>query len=201
MNNDTQQQHTRAGTTTPPPPPSAADRATTRHSPARAALCAFIPGIGAVYNQEYMKAILHFSIFAGLVLIAEEVGIFSLAAVAFYIFSIIDAYRSAEVIAHSKSFAPQSTQTQEINMPLWGGVLILMGVVFLLDNLGLIHFRSIVQFWPLLFIFLGIYLILDYRRKSDSGNRPPRSSSGGDSYSSGQAPNSGATAPPEGERH
>ena len=36
-------------------------------APKRAALCALIPGMGAVYNSEYMKGITYFAVWAGLV--------------------------------------------------------------------------------------------------------------------------------------
>src|SRR5690606_27642761 len=67
------------------------------HSPARAALCALVMGLGAVYNREYTKAVVHFAIFAGLVTLADSVGeFFGFAAFVFYLFTIMDAYRSAE---------------------------------------------------------------------------------------------------------
>ena len=94
MNNQTDQQQ-------PPPPPT--QPGLLANKPARAALCAIIPGIGAVYNREYIKAVVHFTIFAGLTIISESVGVFGLAAFAFYVFTIIDAYRSAEAIARLES--------------------------------------------------------------------------------------------------
>jgi hypothetical protein len=134
------------------------------HPPRRAALCAIIPGIGAVYNREYIKAIVHFSVFAGLVILAEAEGVFALAAFSFYVFTVIDAYRSAETIAKQDTLVVQSQveKTEEINFPLWGGILILMGLLFLLDNLDVIRLSSFVDFWPLILIALGAYLIWSY---------------------------------------
>ena len=37
-------------------------------SPRRAAVCSVIPGMGAVYNNEYMKALTYFAVFAALVI-------------------------------------------------------------------------------------------------------------------------------------
>jgi hypothetical protein len=151
MNNQTDQK--------PPPPPT--PPRFLDHKPARAALCAIIPGIGAVYNREYMKAVIHFSIFAGLTIISESVGIFGMAAFAFYVFTIIDAYRSAEAIARGESTASleKSVEAGGLNLLLWGGVLIAMGILFLLDNLDAIRLRDAIQFWPVLLILLGVYLV------------------------------------------
>ncbi|UCF39115.1 MAG: hypothetical protein JSU96_09875 [Acidobacteriota bacterium] len=155
MNNEPQFQQQSSGHT--PLPPIASSKS------ARAALCAIIPGIGAVYNREYVKAVVHFAVFAGLMIIADEISVFSLAAFSYYIYTIIDAYRSAEAIAKGRD--SQMDVSQEINMPLWGGVLIGMGVLFLLDNLGAIRLRSAVQFWPVILIFLGGYLIYQFARR------------------------------------
>lgn len=154
MNNQTEQQQL--------PPPSPNHPGVLANRPARAALCGIIPGIGAVYNREYMKAVVHFTIFAGLTIIAESVGIFGLAAFAFYVFTIIDAYRSAEAIFRRGSSSPaeRAEETGRLNLLLWGGLLIGMGVLFLLDNLGAIRLRDAVEFWPLALIGLGAYLVV-----------------------------------------
>jgi hypothetical protein len=152
--------------TPPPQPPPSPNYVDSR--PVRAALCGLIIGIGAVYNREYTKAVVHFAVFAGLVIIAESVGVFGLAAFAFYVFTIIDAYRSAEAIAERGE--PNVDEKEGMNFPLWGGILILMGVLFLLDNLGAVSIRRAIEYWPLILIFLGVYLLLDYIRGLSAGN-------------------------------
>lgn len=139
------------------------------HSPARAALCGLVMGLGAVYNREYTKAVIHFSIFAGLVILADSVGVFGFAAFVFYLFTIIDAYRSAEVIERRLQENPDYRSPEEsVNLPLWGGLLVAMGVLFLLENMGVFSVASVVRFWwPLILIGLGLYLIL-IRGKSRS---------------------------------
>jgi hypothetical protein len=165
-NNQTQQQ---TPPKPPPPPPISAG-----HIPTRAALCALVPGVGAVYNREYTKAVVHFSIFAGLAMIGETVGVFSLAAASFYVFTIIDAYRTADTILKRGGFEAAQDQQEEINLPVWGGLLILMGVLFLLDNLGAIRIRTAVQFWPLILVALGAYLIYNYLQKDQAQIFPAR---------------------------
>lgn len=162
----------------PPRPPRQQGPSYSENRSVRAALCALVPGIGAVYNREYTKAVVHFAVFAGLAIISESVGIFGLAAFSFYVFTIIDAYRSAEVISRMGTSAEGGSEG--MNFPLWGGILIMMGVIFLLDNLGAIRIRSVIEFWPLILVFIGLYLIYTYlqpagkRESAHSNSRAPR---------------------------
>ncbi len=151
------------------------------YSPGRAALFAIIPGIGAVYNRQYVKAVLHFAIFAGLTIVANNgPGVFGAAAFAFYIFTIIDAYRSAQAILRNVVANPRllEQESEDINVPVWGGVLVLLGVLFFLNNLGVFSLAEMTRFlWPLFFVGLGVYLVVDYylagRRRPQTGELQP----------------------------
>ncbi len=136
---------------------------TSNFSPGKAAMMGIIPGMGAAYNRQYDKAVAHFGMFAALCIICDEGhGIFGLAAVAFYIFSILDAYRSAQNIV-ATGRVPGTSDSDGMNLPLWGGILILLGLLFFLDNVGLIGLSWILRYsWPLLFVGTGIYLIFRY---------------------------------------
>lgn len=193
MNSESHEQQSFEAQDAAPPAP----RGGNTQSAGRAALCAIIPGIGAVYNRDYIKGVVHFSIFAGLIVIAEGVGfIFGLAAFAFYIFTIIDAYRSAEHINRMRLHTPEAQNgPSEINFPLWGGILVLMGVLFLLDSLGAIRLQSIVAFWPLIFIGIGLYLILQSRMGAQAS--PQRRDPFDATASSGHARRTGSTSGPE----
>lgn len=148
-------------------------------SPGRAALFAVVPGIGAVYNREYVKALIHFAVFAALWMVADRgPGIFVLAVISFWIYTIIDAYRSAQVILRLQVTQPEAPEREPegINAPVWGATLVLLGILFFLNNLGLDGFRAIERFWPLIFVALGIYLILDYYvspKKTSLPSAPP----------------------------
>ncbi len=137
-----------------PPPPPNQDR---KSNATKAALCGIIPGVGAVYNLDYMKAVVHLAAFSGLCVFAEANGIFGLFAFVFYVFTIFDAYRSAMDPQKKREFS-----SDQINMPLWGLLLIVLGVVFLLDSLDAISLRSITKFWPLVLVFLGCYMVFQY---------------------------------------
>lgn len=139
-------------------------------SPRRAALLAAVPGIGAVYNRQYTKGLVHVATWTGLIVLADRgPDFFGLAVVSFWVFTIIDAYRSAQEILRRRLSAPSQQQTERgLNAPVWGGILILLGLLFFLDNMKIISFDFIQRFWPLAFVFLGLYLIYDHYRKQES---------------------------------
>ncbi len=129
-------------------------------SPKRAAVCSLIPGMGAVYNNQYLKALTYFSVFAALVILADDVhGVFGLGAFAFLVFTIFDSYRTAQVNARARlELANPSESTGEDRAVVaWGILLIVVGVLFLLQNI--IPYRFLNHLWPLVFILLGGYLV------------------------------------------
>jgi len=132
-------------------------------APKRAALCALIPGMGAVYNSEYLKGLTYFAVFASLVIMSERVhDVFGFGAFAFLIFTMFEAYRRAEALARERitagdrSLAPEGDRS----VMLWGIFLIVLGFLFLLQNI--IPFYFLNRLWPLVFILLGAYLVFYY---------------------------------------
>ena len=49
--------------------------------------------------------------------------------------------------------------------PVGPVVMIGLGVIFLLNNLGLLRFSQVFKFWPVALIALGVYLLLDRSRR------------------------------------
>jgi hypothetical protein len=132
-------------------------------APKRAAALSLIPGMGAVYNGEYRKAITQFAVFAALCIMGDNMhGIFGYGAVVFLIFTMFDSYRTAEVKLQmrmkqeSMPVGPVKDQT----VAAWGILLIGLGLIFLLKNF--IHFDFISRLWPVVFIALGAYLVYRY---------------------------------------
>lgn len=169
---------------------------TSSFSPGKAAMLAVIPGMGAAYNRQYDKAVAHFGMFAALCIVADEGhGIFGLAAVAFYIFSILDAYRAAQSIV-ATGRVPGTSDGGGMNLPLWGGILILLGLIFFLDNIGAIGLSWMLRHsWPLLFVGIGIYLIFRYYAPT-SGTELEGSGPGAPAPSSGPPPPQPTSPPP-----
>lgn len=143
-------------------------------SPKRAALCSLIPGMGAVYNNEYLKAITYFAVFAALVIMGDRIdGVFGFGAFAFLIFTMFDSYRTAEAnaLARLESRVPAEEPDRDRTVVVWGVFLIVLGVIFLLQNIIPYYFLN--KLWPLVFIALGGYLIyyaIRKRGRSAGGN-------------------------------
>jgi hypothetical protein len=72
-----------------PPPPD-------EPNPGLAALLGFIPGVGAMYNGQYAKGIVHLIVFAVLVSLASENGIFGLFIAGWVFYQVIEAYHTAQ---------------------------------------------------------------------------------------------------------
>ena len=58
------------------------------------------------------------------------------------------------------------------NNLLWGAILILFGLLFLLDNFDIMDFGDIVRtFWPVVLILIGVKIILDKKRANSKPER------------------------------
>jgi B-box zinc finger len=77
-------------TGTIPPPPVQGEP-----NPGLAALLGFIPGVGAMYNGQYAKGIVHLIVFAVLVSLANENGIFGLFVAGWIFYQVIEAHHTA----------------------------------------------------------------------------------------------------------
>jgi hypothetical protein len=136
----------------------------TGHSPGTALALGFIPGVGAIYNGQVLKAIIQVLIFGSLCALSGESGnfgvIFGLGAAAFYCYMVIDSYQVAKrkQLGEPIDEWPGSGEIQW-HGPIIAGVLIGLGVLFLLDNLGVDVFSGLGKFWPILLIVFGVVLL------------------------------------------
>jgi hypothetical protein len=64
-------------------------------NPGLAALLGFIPGVGAMYNGQYAKGVVHLIVFAILISLADEHGIFGLFIAGWVCYQVIEAYHTA----------------------------------------------------------------------------------------------------------
>jgi predicted membrane protein len=57
-------------------------------------------------------------------------------------------------------------QSGNNNGYFWGAILVVMGVLFLLDNFYILDFGNVIStFWPLILIAIGIKILMDRRKK------------------------------------
>jgi hypothetical protein len=143
--------------------------------------------VGAIYNGQVVKAIAQVLIFGSLIAIGDRAGggvgpIFGLGAAAFYFYMVIDSYQTAK--------RRQLGQPAEewfglgdvrMNAPIGAALLIGLGAMFLLDNLGIHVFQYLGKFWPVLLILIGLAML---QRRMGRGNgrgaeppSPPKESS------------------------
>lgn len=158
--------------------------ASTGPNPALAGLLGAIPfGVGAVYNGQYAKGLAHLVIFILLVVGASNAHdpldwICGVSIAAFVLYQIIDAVKTAKAI-HAGQPAPdpfglgsmfstgERPQDFAKGIPTGAVILIGLGVLFLLHNLG-IWFLEVDRIWPVFLIVLGVWLFAK-RRMSTYG--------------------------------
>lgn len=145
-------------------------------SPVLALLLGLIPGLGAAYNGQPVKALVHFVVTAGLWTLADvfhstlEVTC-ALASFAVYVFSLYDAFRSAQRQRNGANLTEEDEQLRQFmraRTNLWGGLLIAIGA---LTTLHIMFPAQTRRFWPLLLVAAGIYLLNEFRRNR---NQPPQ---------------------------
>ncbi len=125
------------------------------------------PGLGAAYNGQTSKALIHFAVFVGLFQMAILTGgmsIFVLGFFGMWLFAALDAWRTARLLRSGAS--PEAAQDALVqsfssNPKAWGIVLTILGLSFFLQTF--FNFRYLIRgILPVLLIALGIYLLRDY---------------------------------------
>ena len=162
--------------TSPPPLP----RADSHVSPGLAFALGFIPGVGAVYNGQYAKGLLHVVIFGSIISILSSGAargfepLFGLMIPTFIFYMAFEAYHTArkrregeEVDEFSGLVRARGARSR---FPVAPVLLIVFGILFLLDNLDLLRIGRLLRYWPALLIGLGLYLL--YERITESKYEP-----------------------------
>jgi Domain of unknown function (DUF5668)/B-box zinc finger len=148
-----------------PPAPGSGVPGAVAGSPVLVFFMGLVPGLGAIYNGEYNKALLHIVVFAGIILgLNLDLGggadaLLICALVVFPFYMAIDAVRSLK--------GRQSGEAYQDPLENWtkgraiGPILLIgLGGLFLLRNFGFFEwFRMREIFFPLLLIGLGFWLM------------------------------------------
>src|SRR5271168_1523246 len=153
----------------PPLPPGASGipvAATVPHAtnPGVAFALGFFPGLGAVYNGEYNKALIHIVVFAAMIVgLSSDIGdggevALWLLLAGFVFYMAFDAKRTAE--GRNLGEAPADPiEVWTKNRPVGPMILIGLGVLFLLNNFDWFSFHRIGRFfWPAVLIGVGILM-------------------------------------------
>jgi hypothetical protein len=189
----------RVGATTPLPPANAYQQSssyqqsgsypagtipprTSGPSPGLAGLLGAIPfGVGAIYNGQYTKGLVHLGVFVALVVgLSSNLAdywyiILGIGMGFFVVYQILDAIHTARAIQSGRpapdpfglttAFSPGDSQVSPgqardfaKNVPTGAVVLIALGILFLLHNLGWWFLRADVL-GPLVMIAIGVWLL------------------------------------------
>ncbi len=163
------------------------------HPPIAGLLAGFFPfGVGAVYCGQYAKGLAHLIIFVLLIVGASNSHdpldtVFGLSIAAFWFYQLFDAIKSAKAIQAGQTppdpfglgtmFSVGDRQDFSRGVPAGALVLIGLGVLFLLHNLG-IWFLEVDTLWPVILIGVGLWLLAKRKACNDRGDYRHRSYSG-----------------------
>jgi len=160
----------------PPPPPLPLGQDV---SPNLALILGMIPGVGAIYNGQYAKGLVHAVIFGILCSVMDSRAIhglepvFGMIAFAWWAYMVFEAYhtarkrRAGEPVDEYSSIIDLRGSREQV--PLAALAMIILGVLLLLRTLDLFDFEVVARYWPVLLIALGAYLL--YNRFSSSSER------------------------------
>ena len=152
--------------------------------PLLAAVCALIPGGGAVYNRQNLKAIIQFVGIVGMFQLADlpPLQFLAIGGILLYFYSILDSFRTARAIALGESASENEERFKRgliKRAPTIGGGLIIAGLlVFIRLVQPLNAMLSFSRLAPVALIIFGGYLLTRYFKQSrevrpDYSDRPP----------------------------
>ena len=136
--------------------------------PALALILGFIPGVGAIYNGQYAKGLIHAVVFGLLVSLTSHgsssleplLGIMIAAWVfymAFEAFHTATKRRRGEVAEEFSSLI--DIRPAHGRFPAGAVLLIGLGFILLLDTTDLINLDQLERYWPVLLIVGGFYML------------------------------------------
>jgi TM2 domain-containing membrane protein YozV len=137
--------------------------------PVLALILGFLPGVGAIYNGQYAKGLVHAVIFGLLVSFETNVHNGGMAALigvmisVWVIYQAFEAYHTARkrrygmaIEEFSSLFEIRSSHTR---FPAGALILIGVGFILLLDTTDIISLYQVERYWPLALIVAGLYLL------------------------------------------
>jgi len=171
------------GTAAPPPPAPAyypPPGAASDVSPALAFFLGMIPGVGAIYNGQYAKGLVHALIWGVLMSVANSraangvEAVFVGSIIAWWFYMALEAYHTARKRRLGEPVDEYSSlidlNTNRANISVAGVALVVIGILLLLHTLDLLDFERVARFWPVVLIAAGAYLL--WGRLANAGEAP-----------------------------
>ena len=133
-------------------------------SPVLAFFLGFLPGLGAFYNEQFGKGIIHLAIFLFLFIIGVDGAVSGGAEAALWIcisalwvYMPVDAYRTAKArLAGQRLEDPLENFSK--GKPVGPFLIIGIGILLLLHNFDWFPWWRIQQFWPIILIIVGLLM-------------------------------------------
>lgn len=138
-------------------------------SPGLACLLGFIPGVGAIYNGQYAKGLVHAIVFGLLVSITSSgtagdlEPLFGILIGVWVMYMALEAYhtarkrRAGEPVDEFSSIL--DVHGRRGGFPIGAITLIALGVLLLLSTTDVIQLRYLLRYWPILLILAGAYML------------------------------------------
>jgi TM2 domain-containing membrane protein YozV len=150
--------------------------------PGLALVLGFAPGVGAIYNGQYAKGLVHAVVFGLLISVANNVhnggleGLVGVMIATWVIYQAFEAYHTARKRRYGQHVEEFSSlfdvKPHHGRFPVGGVMLIGLGFLLLLDTTDIISFSVLARFWPALLIALGVYML--YARLNPAPHDPAR---------------------------
>jgi hypothetical protein len=142
----------------PMPPP-----APTRRAPGLALVLSFFPGLGHLYLGLYQRAFGIFVAFALSIWLAEHADL-GIVIPFVWFFAVIDAYRQAQMLNMGLAAEPLMPAEQRAKATRrgslgFGAFLLIVGLVLLYNQFYPIDFSFLQDWWPLLLVGAGLWML------------------------------------------
>jgi TM2 domain-containing membrane protein YozV len=121
------------------------------------------PGLGAVYNGQYSKALIHIVVFVTFILgLSSDMdggmkAVFGILLAGFIFYMAFDAMRVAQSKQRGETPA-DPLESWSKDRPIGPIILIVLGAIFLLHNFDWFSFYRLERFWPLVLIAAGVLM-------------------------------------------
>jgi TM2 domain-containing membrane protein YozV len=133
-------------------------------SPVLAFFLGFLPGLGAFYNEQFGKGIIHLAIFLFLFIIGVDGAVSGgaeaalwICIAALWIYMPVDAYRTAKARLEGQRL-DDPLENFSKGKPVGPFLIIGIGILLLLHNFDWFPWWRIQQFWPVLLIIVGLLM-------------------------------------------